>query len=106
MDKLKTFLRAIPADERQAFAIRCGTTWAFLRNVMYGQRTPNEKLCVALERESRRVVTRRDLRPDDWVEIWPELSQAEPLPRATTMAQGNAHIDASLNPSECARGAA
>lgn len=74
MDKLKNFLRSMPAEEREAFAARCGTTWAFLRNVMYGQRTPNEKLCVAIERESRRKVTRLDLRPDDWHLIWPELS--------------------------------
>ncbi|WP_405126746.1 transcriptional regulator [Ralstonia pseudosolanacearum] len=77
MDKLKNFLGAMPADKRQAFAARCGTTWAYLRNVMYGQRVPNEKLCVALERESRQVITRRDLRPDDWHAIWPELAATD-----------------------------
>ena len=29
--------------------------------------------CVAIERATEGAVTRRDLRPDDWHEIWPEL---------------------------------
>lgn len=40
---------------------------------MYGQRQAGEKLCVSIERESNERVTRRDLRPDDWRLIWPEL---------------------------------
>ncbi|TDG25673.1 Cro/Cl family transcriptional regulator [Paraburkholderia silviterrae] len=62
---------------RKEFAKRCGTTYAFLRNVMYGQRIAGEKLCVRIERESGLVVTRRDLRPDDWYEIWPELADQQ-----------------------------
>lgn len=30
--------------------------------------------CVTLERESNGAVTRQDLRPDDWMKIWPELA--------------------------------
>ncbi|WP_186084872.1 transcriptional regulator [Burkholderia gladioli] len=29
--------------------------------------------CVAIERATDGAVTRRDLRPDDWQDIWPEL---------------------------------
>ena len=29
--------------------------------------------CVAIERVTNGAVTRKDLRPDDWREIWPEL---------------------------------
>jgi len=32
----------------------------------------------AIERATGGVVTRRDLRPDDWAEVWPELA-AEPV---------------------------
>ena len=32
------------------------------------------KECVAIERATAGVVTRRHLRPDDWREIWPELA--------------------------------
>ncbi len=77
MDKLKSFLAGLRRDERETFATRCGTTAAFLRNVVYGQRKPGEKLCVAIERESDGAVTRRDLRQDDWRDIWPELAEAK-----------------------------
>lgn len=72
MEKLKAFLKTIPLEQRDAFAERCGTSWAHLRNVSYGQKVPAEKLCVAIERESASAVTRPDLR-GDWAEIWPEL---------------------------------
>jgi DNA-binding transcriptional regulator YdaS (Cro superfamily) len=75
MDKLKSFFAGIPRADRDLFAARCGTTAAFLRNVIYGQRKAGEKLCVAIERESGGRVTRRDLRPDDWHQIWPELAE-------------------------------
>jgi len=31
------------------------------------------KRCVQLEKYTKGVVTRKELRPDDWYEIWPEL---------------------------------
>lgn len=31
------------------------------------------KQCVRIEQLTQGQVTRRDLRPDDWQEIWPEL---------------------------------
>lgn len=37
---------------------------------------PAEK-CTAIERATGGAVTRRDLRPDDWREIWPELAEQE-----------------------------
>lgn len=33
--------------------------------------------CVAIEKATDCAVTRRDLRPDDWHRIWPELVTAE-----------------------------
>lgn len=41
--------------------------------------------CAAIERATGGAVTRRDLRPDDWHLIWPELVSAEhpaPFPAA------------------------
>lgn len=29
--------------------------------------------CVAIEQATHKAVTRKDLRPDDWAAIWPEL---------------------------------
>jgi DNA-binding transcriptional regulator YdaS (Cro superfamily) len=34
--------------------------------------------CVAIEQATGGAVTRRELRPDDWQRIWPELTAAEP----------------------------
>ena len=31
--------------------------------------------CVVIERATEGAVTRRDLRPDDWQAIWPELAE-------------------------------
>jgi DNA-binding transcriptional regulator YdaS (Cro superfamily) len=73
---LKTYLQSLPAADRAPFAERCGTKLGHLVNVSYGYREASPKLCVALERESRGAVTRRDLRPDDWRGIWPELQAA------------------------------
>lgn len=43
----------------------------------YANRKPGPKHCVAIERATRGLVTRADLRPDDWRDIWPELASAE-----------------------------
>lgn len=32
--------------------------------------------CVEIERATGGVVTRKDLRPDDWHRIWPELDES------------------------------
>lgn len=34
--------------------------------------TPIER-CVPIEKATGGLVTRKDLRPDDWAQIWPEL---------------------------------
>ncbi|WP_271464425.1 transcriptional regulator [Acidovorax sp. NCPPB 4044] len=36
--------------------------------------TPKAEDCSAIERATGGLVTRRDLRPDDWHLIWPELA--------------------------------
>lgn len=38
-----------------------------------GKRPVPIKRCVQLEQLTGGFVTRKDLRPDDWYEIWPEL---------------------------------
>jgi len=42
-----------------------------------GVRSVPPRQCYAIERASGSAVTRRDLRPDDWHLIWPELVTAE-----------------------------
>lgn len=64
LDYLKTEL---PLDEREAFAIRCGTTLAHLKQVARNYRRAGEYLCINIDRETGGVVRCEDLRPDvDW----------------------------------------
>lgn len=74
---LKAFLKSLPDEPaREAFAAKCDTSVGHLRNIGYGQRPCAPALAVAIERESDKVVTRRDLCPDDWAKVWPELAAA------------------------------
>lgn len=50
--------------------------------------------CVAIESMTTGAVTRKDLRPDDWQLIWPELATVTPCPRSCcTPAKFNAHSE-------------
>ena len=51
-----------------------------------GGRPVPEKAAVAIERASGGLVTRKELRPDDWQDIWPEL--AEPVDTCAVQAEG------------------
>ena len=42
--------------------------------------------CVSIERATNGAVTRKDLRPDDWHEIWPELATPTPTEPAAASA--------------------
>lgn len=65
--ELKTFLFSRVMPERIAFAERCDTSYAHLRNVAYGQKPCGESLAINIERESGGTVRCEDLRPDvDW----------------------------------------
>ena len=82
---LKTFLQGFMWPQREGFAVQCGTTVAHLNNVAYGQRTASAALAMQIEIASNGAVTRRDLRPSDCEQIWPELIGAEgapPMPAA------------------------
>jgi len=61
--------------------------------------------CVPIERATHGAVTRRDLRPDDWANIWPELeAQSEqPWDGITERRKLNAPIDRRVSPESVAR---
>lgn len=75
----KPYFLSIPTAARVAFAARCGTSPAHLRNIAYGK-TCGEALAIAIDRESGGQVTVEELRPDvDWAYLrgtpTPEVSQ-------------------------------
>lgn len=55
---------------------KTGTTRGYLRLIAYGHKTASPEIAAGVERATGAVVTRQDLRPHDWQQIWPELSAA------------------------------
>lgn len=45
----------------------------------YAGRRPDPANCLAIERATNGVVTRRDLRPDDAHLIWPDIAAPDPV---------------------------
>lgn len=58
-----------------AIAKAVGVTPPVVSDWVTGKKGIPVERCVAIEKATYGEVTRRDLRPDDWVEIWPELAQ-------------------------------
>lgn len=67
---LLTYLRTLSVAELEAFALAVGTTVGHLRNIAYKARKASAALAMQIEIESKRAVSRRDLRPADWHLIW------------------------------------
>ena len=101
METLLNYLNALSRDEQAAFSARCETTVGYLRKAASVGQLIHPVTCSRIEKVTSGAVTRRDLRPDDWVEIWPELAEksaethqstARIAQAATeTVAQGVAH---------------
>lgn len=65
-------------------AERSGLSAAFLSQIANGVRPAPADRCTAIEKATDGVVGRKDLRPTDWRDIWPELAEAanDPAPEA------------------------
>jgi DNA-binding transcriptional regulator YdaS (Cro superfamily) len=55
---------------------KTGTSRAYLRLIAYGHKTASAEIAARTESATEGKVTRKALRPDDWEQIWPELSVA------------------------------
>lgn len=75
MKKLLEYLNKKTDEERTVFCSACGTTLGYLRKAAYTNQPLGAELCVAIEKVSRGDITRFDLRPLDWIKIWPELEK-------------------------------
>lgn len=63
--ELLEYLAALPnVESREAFAARCGTSLAFLKQVAYGHKPAGESLAINVDRESVGFVVCERLRPD------------------------------------------
>ncbi|WP_175760497.1 transcriptional regulator [Burkholderia anthina] len=89
---LRTYLSK--GDQRQReFADALGVSQGLISQWARGKAVPPPGRCVAIERLTYGEVTRQELRPEDWRDIWPELVEAPAnteneaeanTPRATT----------------------
>ena len=77
--ELITHLRTLSVQDRAELADRSNTSVGHLQNVSYGYRPCAPELAVLIESNTGQAVTRKDLRPNDWQAIWPELVDAEDL---------------------------
>ena len=73
---LRAYLDELPRGDVSAFADQCGISSVYLLQLAARQdgRKPSPALAVHIEVATKGQVTRRDLRPDDWQSIWPELA--------------------------------
>ncbi len=74
--QFKKHFRSLSILERLAFAGRVKSTKGHLQNIAYGYRPCSPVLAVAIELETKGEVTRQELLPNDWRQLWPELVQA------------------------------
>lgn len=96
------------AGSEKALADRLGVTKAAVWQWKQpGRKTPIEH-CAAIERLCGHAVTRRELRPDDWQAIWPELAEPGGVPasgsatsQAASLVPGSAGQGAAMPPTDC-----
>lgn len=76
---LREYLDTLPHGGAKALAKKVGISRVYLAQLAsrLDGRVASPELCVRIERATLAHVTRRDLRPDDWRDIWPELIDAE-----------------------------
>lgn len=76
MKELNDYLKSMPKDDRDGFAVRCHTTLGYIRKCISTGAYLGPITCVAIERETNGAVTRQMLRPSDFRLIWPDLEKA------------------------------
>lgn len=68
--KLLNWIKQAPDSQIE----ETGTTRAYLKQIAYGYKPANPLVSARLENVTNGLVTRPELRPNDWSEIWPELN--------------------------------
>lgn len=77
MQSLIDHINRLGPAARAEFESVAGTSIGYLRKARTVGQVLGAQLCVDIERATHGAVTRRDLRPDDWHRIWPELVTAD-----------------------------
>lgn len=64
--------------EQAVMAKALGISASQMSQMVKGTCAISNKRCLIIEKLTNGAVSRKDLRPHDWREIWPELSTQEP----------------------------
>lgn len=66
------------ALSQQDFADLIGVSQGMVHQWIKGKTPVTPTKCVRIERVTQGLVSRKDLHPDDWAAIWPELEVTAP----------------------------
>ncbi len=73
METLRNYLKEFTADQKPEFEKSVGSKIAYLRKAISINSKLSPGLCMQIEKATNGLVTRKDLRPNDFHIIWPEL---------------------------------
>jgi DNA-binding transcriptional regulator YdaS (Cro superfamily) len=71
---LKTYI-SVGYGKAMELASELGIHPSYLSQMINGDRAISPERCVAIEKATNGAVTRKDLRPNDFWKIWPDLSK-------------------------------
>ena len=70
--KLKEYTAKLPRGGCGVLAKKLGISKSYLSQMVTGKAAISPTNAVAIEKATDGVVTRKDMRPADWYQIWPE----------------------------------
>ncbi|WP_175010360.1 transcriptional regulator [Burkholderia lata] len=76
---LKEFISTSERGIAKKLAAFLGVSPSYLSQMASGDSAISERRCVLIGRFSAGKLSRRELRPDDWQEIWPGLAQQKEI---------------------------
>ncbi len=74
--ELRKYIDTLERGKAKELAEVLEVSSSYLSQMASGKTAISPARCVDIEIATNRVVTRKDLRPNDWFKIWPELSAA------------------------------
>lgn len=74
--ELRKYIDTLERGKAKELAEVLEVSSSYLSQMASGKTAISPARCVDIENATNRVVTRKDLRPNDWFKIWPELTAA------------------------------
>lgn len=70
---IKTYLQKTATTQKD-FSVLIGVSPSMVKQYIDGVRPVSEKMAVRIEIKTNGLLNRKTLRPNDWMDIWPELA--------------------------------